>query len=145
MKEQVAEFPICQFVAKLAPDPANPPKLRKLRGYPGAAAASDCVRLYLDPELSEYVDLPSAAVRHVQDAPRLNEPEGLVDVWIDRDTALRRSPERAAGLDLLTGAIRLERSGLPRRGPRHADTAVRGPVGTEKPAADTCGECPPAE
>ncbi len=143
-KQKVAEFPICDFVAKLVTDPANPPSLSRLRGYLGESDSRDRVRLYLNPELSEYIDIPSQAMLNVQEAPRTNEPAGLVDVWIQRGADLIRKDNAAfQGASFLQGPVRRERAaGLPTQGPRrHAHTVYaatsKGDCGTQK-AGDTC-------
>src|SRR4249920_1489103 len=52
------------FVDDIVKDPKEPPQTLLLQGYPGAAADDGDTRLYLDPALSSYVDVPKDAVLH---------------------------------------------------------------------------------
>ena len=77
---------MAKFVEALVKDPANPPQVKLLMGYAGEAVEKDHVRIYLDPELSEHLDVPQAAVLHTQDVP--NDPLGAKHFWIDRNALI---------------------------------------------------------
>lgn len=76
------------FVAKLVPDPANPPDLIRLSGYRGASSQEGCIRLYGNPELSIYWDIPEGDVLYEQAVPHDADPLGAVVMWIKRDSKL---------------------------------------------------------
>ena len=76
------------FVAKIVTDPRNPPNTLLLKGYIGASSEEGHVRLYLDSELSDYVEVPEAAILHSQDIPKDKSPIGGSYVWIQRDATV---------------------------------------------------------
>lgn len=71
------------FVGRLVPDPAAPPELRLLVGYPGASSAEGHVRLYASPDLGGWWDIPEDAVLHRRAIP--GDPLGAEILWIRRD------------------------------------------------------------
>ncbi|HEX8913349.1 MAG TPA: hypothetical protein VF796_13395, partial [Humisphaera sp.] len=74
-------IPAAEFVSKLVSDPANPPETTLLTGYPGASDEEGHTRIYFDPELRDYVDVPDDDILHTQPG------EGALDpslVWIRR-------------------------------------------------------------
>ena len=54
------------FVARLVSDPASPPETTLLSGYPGASDEEGHTRIYFDPELSDYVDVPDGDILHTE-------------------------------------------------------------------------------
>jgi hypothetical protein len=72
------------FVGRIVQDPSQPPELLLLSGYLGASSEEGHVRLYLDEELSRYVELPEKAIRHTQELPPEQSPLGGSLVWLDR-------------------------------------------------------------
>jgi hypothetical protein len=92
------------LVEALAPDPGRPPtKATRLFGYPGAAADSKSTRLWLDPELSSYVDIPDDAILHHR---TLDDEEGTI-LWVDPAATLTHSAprEQEVQAEFLGGAI----------------------------------------
>ena len=76
------------LVKALASDPTKPPKRStKLFGYPGPSAQSGSTRLYMDLELTSYVDVPNAAILHSQTLP---DDQGTV-LWVEADATLTYS------------------------------------------------------
>lgn len=82
-KNRVPREPASGFVGRLVPDPASPPELTMLVGYPGASAEDGQVRLYASPDLSRWWEIPQNEVLHRQNVP--NDPLGAEIVWIRRD------------------------------------------------------------
>ena len=74
------------FVSKIVSDPANPPEMVRLTGYRGASAEKAHIRLYANPELSVYWDIPEADVLYEQAVPLETDPLGSVTVWVKRDS-----------------------------------------------------------
>ncbi|MDE3167668.1 MAG: hypothetical protein KGN36_17840, partial [Acidobacteriota bacterium] len=87
-KKPDARRPAENFVAKLVPDPANPPGLMRLAGYRGASSVEGHVRLYGNPDLSVYWDVPEADVAYEQPVPADTDPLGAVVLWIKRDSKI---------------------------------------------------------
>jgi hypothetical protein len=76
------------FVARLVKDPGDPPDLLLMSGYLGASSEDGHVRLYLDEELSRYVEIPKEAIRHARELPPGQSPLGGSLLWIDRKAEL---------------------------------------------------------
>ena len=76
------------FVDQVVKDPNNPPNALLLQGYLGASSEENHVRLYLDPQLSDYVEIPEDAILHTVDAPAEQSPLGGSYVWINADAQL---------------------------------------------------------
>lgn len=73
------------LVAALASDPSKPPeKATKLFGYPGPAAEKGTIRLWLDSDLTSYVDVPDEAILHSQTLP---DDQGTW-LWVDPTATL---------------------------------------------------------
>ncbi|HEX8115968.1 MAG TPA: hypothetical protein VF521_01735, partial [Pyrinomonadaceae bacterium] len=73
------------FVGRIVQDPKAPPNVLLLSGYLGSSSDEGHVRLYLDEELSRYVEIPEKAIRHTQELPAEQSPLGGSLVWIDRE------------------------------------------------------------
>jgi hypothetical protein len=98
---QIAPHPL---VEALIPDPGQPPqKTTQLFGYPGASTDAGSTRLYLDLELTSYVDIPTDAIQHSQ---TLENDQGTI-VWVDPSATLRYSSTQSHEVqaDFLTGGI----------------------------------------
>jgi hypothetical protein len=68
------------LVEALASDPNSPPgRSTKLFGFPGPAADSNSTRLWLDADLTSYVDVPNDAILHSQ---TLENDRGTI-LWVD--------------------------------------------------------------
>lgn len=80
------------FVSKLVTDPKNPPNTLLLKGFIGASSEEGYIRLYLDSELSDYVEIPEAAVLYSQEIAKDKSPIGGSYVWIQRDASLIHGP-----------------------------------------------------
>jgi len=92
------------LVEALASDPNLPPKkATRLFGYPGPAAAAKSTRLWLDTELTSYVDVPDDAILHSQ---TLDNDEGTI-LWVDPTATLTQSAtqEQEVQADFLAGSI----------------------------------------
>jgi hypothetical protein len=99
-------LPPRDFVDALVEDPANPPQLQVLTGYPGRSAEEGHTRLYLDPELTGWVDIPDEAIllrREVQDEYGL----GKSLVWTKLDAQIKQGPGTGGGTgaDFLQGQV----------------------------------------
>lgn len=80
------------FVSKIVTDPKNPPNTLLLKGYIGASSEEGHIRLYLDSELSDYMEIPEAAILYSQDIPKEKSPVGGSYLWIQRDATLIHGP-----------------------------------------------------
>jgi hypothetical protein len=80
------------FVSKIVNDPKNPPNTLLLKGYIGASSEEGYIRLYLDSELSDYVEIPEASILHSQEIPKDKSPIGGSYVWIQRDAKVIHGP-----------------------------------------------------
>lgn len=80
------------FVGKLVADPKQPPNTLLLTGFLGASSDEGHTRLYFDPQLSDYVEIPDDAILHRQDVPAGLSPLGASYVWVRRDATLIHGP-----------------------------------------------------
>jgi hypothetical protein len=85
------------FVERIVKDPKDPPGVTLLSGYLGSSSEEACVRLYLDEELSRYVEIPEKAILHTQELTPEQSPLGGSLVWLDR------------GAEVAHGAVGTER------------------------------------
>ena len=76
------------FVARLVPNPKDPPGLMLMSGYLGESSEGGHVRLYLDEELSRYAEVPKEAIRHARELSPAESPLGGSLLWVDRDAEL---------------------------------------------------------
>jgi hypothetical protein len=77
-----------EFVRRIVTDPNNVPNVMRLYGYPGASSEENHERLYLSPDLSTYVEVPTNAILHRMAVPPEQDPHGAVTLWVRRDAAL---------------------------------------------------------
>ncbi len=92
------------LVAALASDPGKPPtNATKLFGYPGPAAEKGATRLWLDHDLTTYVDIPGDAILHSQTLP---DDQGTY-IWVDPEAKLTYSSTQSHDVqaDFLGGSI----------------------------------------
>ena len=75
------------FVSKIVRDPKNPPKTTLLSGFLGQSSEEGHTRLYLDPELCDYVEIPDGAILHVAESKE-DSPVAETLVWIQREAQL---------------------------------------------------------
>jgi hypothetical protein len=90
--------------AALASDSSRAPKkATRLFGYPGLAANAKSTRLWLDTDLTSYVDVPDDAILHSQ---TLENDEGTI-LWVDLAATLTHVTPRAQEVqaEFLGGAI----------------------------------------
>ena len=76
------------FVSKVVKDAKQPPDTLLLMGYPGASSEKGYTRLYFDAQLSNYVEIPDAAILHTQEIPAERSALGGSYIWIDRNAEL---------------------------------------------------------
>jgi hypothetical protein len=95
------------FIAKVVADPANPPNAVLMEGFIGASDADDHIRVYSDPSLASYVDVPSASILHSVKLPAEQSPLGGSMLWVDAGAVLRPqvATRQATAADFLQGPI----------------------------------------
>lgn len=135
------------LVEALASDPSSPPKkATQLFGYPGPAADAKATRLWLDLELTGYVDVPDEAILHSQ---TLEDDQGTY-LWVDPEATLTYSSAQSHEVqaDFLGGSIAERNLGaaVPAGGlgilPTVA-TVCRPTLGITCTIAEPCGHIPP--
>jgi hypothetical protein len=110
------------FIGRVVSDASNPPQTRMLTGWFGDSPDEGYRRLYTDPELSTYLDIPEDAILYFEPV-RDSQPAGCVMVWIKSDAAVKQggtAASRAARFlqgniqqDFASGAAgSLEKAGL---------------------------------
>jgi len=84
-----------EFVFQIVKDPLNPPETMLVMGYIGRAAAEGSIRLYLDPLLSAFVDVPEASILYSEPLPRAQAPFGGHYIWVLREPEFMRDLQEA--------------------------------------------------
>ncbi len=82
------------FISKIVADPANPPQLIRLGGYKGASSEAGHVRLYANPELSFYSDIPEGDILYETPVPADADPLGAVVLFVKRDSKIISSQSK---------------------------------------------------
>ena len=95
------------FVREIVSDPKAVPDVMLLYGYLGASSEEGHERLYLSPDLTNYVEVPTSAVLHQMPAPKEQDPHGGVTLWVKKDAALvyKMAPAAEALAHYFAGAI----------------------------------------
>src|SRR3989442_468337 len=95
-----------RFTDKLVPDPNAPPDVVVLVGALGKSTLSGHIRLYMDLEFSDYVEIPEAAVVHKEEFGA-EATQGAVgaQVWVKRDAQVITHSVRRAQAEFLSGDI----------------------------------------
>jgi hypothetical protein len=114
------------FVSSIVTDPKNVPDVTRLYGYLGASSEEDHERLYLNPDLTHYVEVPTQAILYRMTVPADQDPHGAVCLWVKKYATLiyKMSPAANALAHYFAGTI-------------HAGTA--GAAAAPAPGAATCG------
>src|SRR3954462_5250168 len=95
------------FISKVIPDPAKVEPTLLLSGFVGRGGAEGAVRIYSDPSLNKWVDVPEADIVHSMPIP--DSPLGGSHLWVKRSAEIRpgaaaaSAAVRAAGADTGTG------------------------------------------
>jgi hypothetical protein len=96
-----------EFVRRIVTDPNSVPDVMRLYGYLGASSEPEHDRLYLSPDLTNYVEVPTSAILHRMAIPAAQDPHGAVTLWVKRDAALvyKMAPAAQALAHYFAGAI----------------------------------------
>jgi hypothetical protein len=96
-----------ELVRSLIPDPAALPDARVRVGFLGRSARARHWRLYLTPELNDYLEFTEPDVLHVRPLEGRDHPLGGSAVWFRREANLvhTRAVSREAQADFLQGDI----------------------------------------
>jgi hypothetical protein len=85
-----------RFVHDIVKDPAHVPDVMRLYGYLGASSEAHHERLYLTPDLSSYVEVPTEAILHRMAMPPEQDPHGGTVLWVRQGAALQQKTSAAA-------------------------------------------------
>jgi len=96
-----------RLVEQLVPDPNNHQPAIQLTGWLGNGTTEGTWRLYLTPQLSDYVEFSEEDVVHSQPVPEDQSSLGGTIVWLDAATKLEyiRVVRRQVQADFLSGGI----------------------------------------
>ena len=102
------------FIRHIVTDPKNVPDVTLLSGYLGASSEEGHERLYLSPDLTNYVEIPQAAILHRAPLPTEQDAHGGVTLWVKKDAALqyKMAPAAQALANYFAGAIQAGAQGL---------------------------------
>ncbi len=95
------------LVEKLVPDPANHQPTIQLTGWLGKDAKEGTWRLYLTPQLDEYVQFTDADVVHSQPMQEAQSSLGGTIIWLKAGTVLQHTQvvKQQVQADFLSGGI----------------------------------------
>ena len=95
------------LVEQLVPDPGNPQPTIQLTGWLGKGTEEGIWRLYLSPELDEYVEFSEQTVAHSQPVQKEQSALGGTTVWLKAGTPLNHTQirRRQVQADFLSGGI----------------------------------------
>jgi hypothetical protein len=95
------------FIRQIVSDPKNVPDVALLTGYLGASSEEGHERLYLSPDLTNYVEIPKDAILHQAPLPIEQDARGGVTLWVRKDVALqyKMAPAAQALANYFAGAI----------------------------------------
>src|SRR5579864_4072536 len=79
------------LVDQLMPDPGNPQPTIQLTGWLGKGTDEGWWRLYLTPQLDEYVEFSADSVVHTQPLQKEQSALGGSTVWLKAGTALNHT------------------------------------------------------
>jgi hypothetical protein len=137
------DFKYDDFVSRIVSDPNNPPDALLLTGYLGKSSDQGYIRLYLDEELSDYVELPESGVLYAQEMSKEDSPLGGSYVWIQRNAQVIQGP---VGPNRMTASFlsgRIQRQQLVAAQPPAAPPGPALPITVGGPACRTdIGPCP---
>jgi hypothetical protein len=95
MAEQVkSRIRYDDFIAKLVPDPAKVEPTLLLSGFVGRGAAEGTVRIFPEPSLGTWYDVPEADIVHSMPIP--DSPLGGSHIWVRRDAPIKPGTAAAA-------------------------------------------------
>jgi hypothetical protein len=85
------------FIAKLVPDPAKVEPTLLLSGFVGRGGAEGAVRIYSDPTLNKWVDVPEADIVHSMPIP--DSKFGGSHVWARASAQIKPGNAAAAATE----------------------------------------------
>ena len=96
-----------EVVARLVPDPADPPEAIRLAGYLGRSTRRGFWRLYQTLELNEYVEVAEDDILHSEPLGGREGPSRGTVLWVRQDATLQhtRTESVRAQADFLQGDI----------------------------------------
>jgi hypothetical protein len=121
------------FIRQIVSDPKNVPDVMLLTGYLGASSEEGHDRLYLSPDLTNYVEIPRDAILHQAPLPKEQDAHGGVTLWVKKDAALqyKMAPAAQALANYFAGAIQAGAQAAGRQPPHTVAATCH--------AAATCG------
>jgi hypothetical protein len=96
-----------EFIQNLVPNPLQTPDVQLLGGYLGKSSQAGYWRLYLNPELTSYVDIAEKDIIYSQLANNNQNSLGGTLLWVRRGAEIKatRTTSRESQADFLRGAI----------------------------------------
>ena len=134
------------LVEKLVSDPSQPAEVTVLVGFLGKSAQAGTWRLYLTPDLSEYLEFPEESVRHSEEVKIVQSALPRTAVWVDRDADIvHNRSQRQAYSDFLRGELAsgfMARADIGSSLGRLLAYTLQARIASIPPAASVCLSCP---
>jgi len=93
------------FVSEVVKDPKAPPDALLLSGFIGDSLEPGHTRLYFDPQLRGYVEIPNDAILYSRTIPETVSPLGGAYLWIKRDAEIIQTATARFKARFLEGRI----------------------------------------
>jgi hypothetical protein len=77
------------WIGKLVTDPGSIPDVTVVTGFVGPAAEDGAVRVYLDPQLQQCMEIPVDAIVHREEIPKTSSLLGGSHLWVLRNAMSR--------------------------------------------------------
>jgi hypothetical protein len=81
------------FVTGVVTDPSNPPDVMLLVGYPGPSSEEKHLRIYLNLELSDHLDIPEDDIVFKKEVPTQDNPFTPTYLWVNNDSKIKRKAQ----------------------------------------------------
>ena len=86
-----------RLIQHLVSDPAAVPGVRALAGFLGKSTRDGCWRLYLSPDLSDYLEIPEEAILHHKPLDAQQSALGGTIIWIKEGTRIVHTRDESRG------------------------------------------------
>ncbi|MBF0194163.1 MAG: hypothetical protein HQL71_06370 [Magnetococcales bacterium] len=87
------------FVAGVVTDPNNPPNVMLLVGYPGQSSLEKHLRIYMNLELSDHIDIPEDDIIFKKEITSPENPFAPTYFWVNRDSEIKRKEQPEAKVE----------------------------------------------
>lgn len=102
------------IIGKLIENPASIPFLKAFRGFVGKSDKEGITRLYITPEMNEYIEVKTSDVVHSASTSNESNPLGGSVIWLNKEAMVeyKRMDSKTIQAEFLEGEISKSFSGV---------------------------------